>query len=187
MCSVAQLSLTLCDPMDCSPPGSSVHGIIQARILEKVSISSSRASSQHRNKTHISCIGRWILYPWATWKAPKSLKVPGKDNVAVKQWLVRWKGERNTSEVTFVNWRFQLKHYCHLNCSLKNTSSSDSQKDVQSGLTFICLLETTWREQWNQRCWHCSHPKWYGCVPKPWHHQTVLSAKANCILLSSWV
>ena len=38
-CSVAKLCLTLCDPMDCSPPGSSVHGIFQARILEWVSIS----------------------------------------------------------------------------------------------------------------------------------------------------
>ena len=44
-CLVAQLCPTLCDPMDCSPPGSSVHGILQARILEWVAISSSRESS----------------------------------------------------------------------------------------------------------------------------------------------
>ena len=44
VCSVAQLYLTLCDLMDCSPPGSSVHGIFQARILEWVAISSSRGS-----------------------------------------------------------------------------------------------------------------------------------------------
>ena len=42
--SVIQLCLTLCDPRDCSPPGSSVHGISQARILEWVVISSSRGS-----------------------------------------------------------------------------------------------------------------------------------------------
>ena len=51
---------TLCDPMDCSPPGSSVHVIFQARILEWVAISSSRESSQTRDQTHvshISCIG----------------------------------------------------------------------------------------------------------------------------------
>ena len=42
---VAQLCLTLCDPMDCSPPGSSVHGILQVRILEWVAISLSRGSS----------------------------------------------------------------------------------------------------------------------------------------------
>ena len=44
-CLVTQLCLTLCDPMDCSPPGSSVHGILQARIVEWVAISSSRGSS----------------------------------------------------------------------------------------------------------------------------------------------
>ena len=50
-----QLCPTLCNPMDCHPPGSSVHGISQARILEWVAISSSRGSSQPRDGTHISC------------------------------------------------------------------------------------------------------------------------------------
>ena len=57
--------LTLCDPMDCNPSGSSVHGILQARIPEWVATPSSRGSSQPRDRTHvscISCIGRWILY-----------------------------------------------------------------------------------------------------------------------------
>ena len=54
-CLVALLCLTLCDPMDCSPPGSSVHGICQARILEWVAISFSRESSQPRDPTHVSC------------------------------------------------------------------------------------------------------------------------------------
>ena len=60
-----QLCLTLCDPVDCNPPGSSVHGILQARILEWVAMPSSRGSSQPRDWTHvscISCIGRHILY-----------------------------------------------------------------------------------------------------------------------------
>ena len=64
--------VTLCHPMDCSPPSSSVHGISQARILEWVAISS-RGSSPPRHQTHVSCvswIGRRIIYPWATWKAP---------------------------------------------------------------------------------------------------------------------
>ena len=59
----------LCNPMDRSPPGSSVHGIFQARTLEWVAISSTRGSSQPRNRTCISCIGRQILYYWATWEA----------------------------------------------------------------------------------------------------------------------
>ena len=46
------------DPMDCSPPGSSVHGILQARILEWVAISFSRGSSPPRNRTHVFCIAR---------------------------------------------------------------------------------------------------------------------------------
>ena len=48
--------------MDCSLPVSSVHGILQARILEWVAISFSRGSSSHRDWTHFSCIGRQILY-----------------------------------------------------------------------------------------------------------------------------
>ena len=46
---------TLWDPMDCSPPGSSVNGILQARILDWVAMPSSRRSSQLRDQTHVSC------------------------------------------------------------------------------------------------------------------------------------
>ena len=56
---------TLCSPVDCSPPGSSVHGILQARILEWVAISCSRGSSRPRDGTRVSyvpCSGRWVLY-----------------------------------------------------------------------------------------------------------------------------
>ena len=53
-CLVTKSCLTLCDPMDCSLPGSSVHGISQARILEFVAISYSRGHSQLRNQTHVS-------------------------------------------------------------------------------------------------------------------------------------
>ena len=45
--------------MDCSPPGSSVHGILQARILEGAVMPSSRASSQSRDQTHVSCLLHW--------------------------------------------------------------------------------------------------------------------------------
>ena len=60
-----QSHLTLWDPMDCSLPRSSVHGILQARILELVAISCSSGSSWPRDQTHVSyvsCIGRWVLY-----------------------------------------------------------------------------------------------------------------------------
>ena len=55
--------------MDCSPPGSSVHGILQARILEWIAMPSSRGSSRLRDWACASCIGRWILYHWAIWEA----------------------------------------------------------------------------------------------------------------------
>ena len=62
MCSVTQSCLTLCDCMNWSLPDSFVHGISQAKILEMVAISSSRESSQPRDQTWASYIGRWILY-----------------------------------------------------------------------------------------------------------------------------
>ena len=62
--------LTFCNLMNYRPLGSSVPGISQARILEWVAISSSRGSSQPRDQTRVSCIGRLILYYWATWKGP---------------------------------------------------------------------------------------------------------------------
>ena len=61
--SVAKPCLTLCDPRDCSPPGCSVHGISQAKILEWVAISFSRTSSRPRDRTHVSCIPGGFLSP----------------------------------------------------------------------------------------------------------------------------
>ena len=68
-----QSCLTLCDPKDGSPPGSSVHGILQARMLEWVPISFSRGSSQPRDRTRVSCFAgrRFIL--WASWSVFKTL------------------------------------------------------------------------------------------------------------------
>ena len=60
------IHVQLCDPMDCSLPGSSVHGILLAGILEWVVLPSSRGSSQPRDGTHISCDCRQILYCWVT-------------------------------------------------------------------------------------------------------------------------
>ena len=65
---VTQSYLTLCNPMDCSPPGSSVHRILQARILEWVSISSSRGSSWPRKWTWVSHLAGIFFVAWATWE-----------------------------------------------------------------------------------------------------------------------
>ena len=64
---------TFCNPMDCSPPGSSVRGILQARILEWIAIPSSRGSSRPRNWTQVSCIpciGKWVLHPLSPLGSP---------------------------------------------------------------------------------------------------------------------
>ena len=67
---VAQTCLTLCDPVDCI-----VRGVLQARILEWVIISSSRGSSQPRDWTCISCLGRWVFF--------LSTEPPGKPHIYV--------------------------------------------------------------------------------------------------------
>ena len=71
-CSVAQSCPTLHDPMDCSLPRSSVHGISQARVLEWAAVSFSGVCSWPRDWTWVSRTGRWILYYWATKEAPLS-------------------------------------------------------------------------------------------------------------------
>ena len=71
-CLVTKSCPTLCDSIDCTPPGSSVHIILQAIILEWVAISFSRGSSWPlltQGQTWVSCIARQILYYWANWEA----------------------------------------------------------------------------------------------------------------------
>ena len=62
---VAQTCLTLCDPMDCRPPCFSFHETFQARILEWVTISFSRCSSQPRDRTRVSCTAGRLFTDWA--------------------------------------------------------------------------------------------------------------------------
>ena len=102
-CSIAQLCLTLCDLMGHSPPGSSVHGISQARILEWVAISSYRGSSWPRHPTsHLwSCFGsttweRWVDRANTFWNkvrdADSALKISftpgpwGVGQLELRQW-----------------------------------------------------------------------------------------------------
>ena len=92
-CLVAQSCLTLCDPMDCSPPGFSVRGISQARILEWVAISFSRESSPPRDcidrwiqpkyRTHVSCIDSVFL----TTETPQKTTACVADQIILKYYL----------------------------------------------------------------------------------------------------
>ena len=77
-------------PMDCSPPRSSVHGILQARILERVAFSFSRGSSRHRDQTRVSHIGGRRFNLWATREAPTTYKVVSKWSIVRKAvlWVV---------------------------------------------------------------------------------------------------
>ena len=95
-----------CNPMGCSPPGSSVHGILQARRLEWVAISFSRASSWPRDRTQVSCLaddslplshqvspkfaGYWCRIPRVLAKAYLSLTIRGKTVKAFTRSFIHW-------------------------------------------------------------------------------------------------
>jgi len=94
-CMHAQLHLTLCDHEYYSCPGSSVHGILQARKLDWISIPFSRGSSQLWDRTRlscISCIGRQILYQGTTWEV---LKPSSLENFVTAGWTeMIWRDSR---------------------------------------------------------------------------------------------
>ena len=103
---VAQSCSTLCDPVDCSLPGSSVHGIVQARILERVAISSSRGSSQARDQTPVSCIASGLLTIWATGENPNAQKL------TAKHFVLCWenKGSQKTTRFSVVMKKTMATH-----------------------------------------------------------------------------
>ena len=80
---VAKLCLTLCDPMDCSPTGSSVCGISQARMLEWVAMPSFRGSSQLRDQTQVSCIAGRFFTVWAIREASISGRALYKNKILI--------------------------------------------------------------------------------------------------------
>ena len=74
--SVSRSVVSLCNPMDCSPPGSSVHGILQARILEWIAVSFSGISSWPRDQTQVSC--KQILYSFSHQGSPNEERSASK-------------------------------------------------------------------------------------------------------------
>ena len=105
-CLVIQLSSTLCNPMDYSPPGTSVHGILQARILEWVAMSFSRGSPQPRDQTQVSWIAEDSLPP----------ELPGKTYGQ----HVKWKLLSHVQHVpwTIESMEFSRSEYCSGSLSL---------------------------------------------------------------------
>ena len=150
-------------PIDCSLPGSSVHEISQARILERVPISSSRRSFYPRDWTQVFCINRWVLYCWAN-----------RDQSLPKYWMILHPGIHFSSE-----------------SSEANIELSDSQAPSLGKLSFlavmcspvICIFNNApgdseiwaiFRRIWKWKCW-LSSCVWH--FAKPWivAHQAPLS------------
>ena len=103
----AQSCLTPCDPMDCSPPGSSVRGILKVRILKRVAILFSRASSWPRDWTPVSCItGRYFTI----WDSREALLKDLPNHFS--QWLQRY---IPTAMHTGSNYFLSCQHFLHSN------------------------------------------------------------------------
>ena len=90
MCLVAQSCLTLCDPMDCSPPGSSIHGILQARILEWVAMPCSRRSYQPRDQTTVFCTAGRFFISWATRETRMHQLKPTSQPMGINPTTTKW-------------------------------------------------------------------------------------------------
>ena len=131
-----------CDPRDCSLPGSSVHGILRARILEWVTMPSSRGSCWPRFWTHISyvsCIGRWVLYHLCHLGSPcKTINSHNKK--VLKQSELKNKTHHRFQSLEFTEAAFRkglfLYHFLLIKFSLfKNVSISMFYKCIKDIIT----------------------------------------------------
>ena len=122
-CLATKSCLTLCDPMDCNSPGSSVHGILQVRILEWVVIPFSRGSSRPRDQTHV-CLRllhcRWLLYLLS------SLGIPFIKHTPPYSSTLAWK---------IHGWRSLV------GCSLWGCKESDTTEWLHFHLLLSCIGE----------------------------------------------
>ena len=101
---VAQLCPTLCDPVVCSPLSSSVHGILQARILEWVAISFYRASFWPREWTQITCTSGKFFTVWAIREAPRTLESIAIPFFRGSSWPSDWTWVSCTADECFTIW-----------------------------------------------------------------------------------
>ena len=129
---VTKSCLTLGNPMDYSPPGSSVHGILQERILEWVAIPFSRGSFQPRDQTQVSCTAGGFLTFWATRKASGPLYPRAFFHVCL--WLNQlWPGQTSGC-------------LCHpADCSHTGLMSSEAQ-------AWNSMMILPWTFSFNPRC-----------------------------------
>ena len=110
LCLVAQSYPTLWDPKDCSVPDSSIHGILQARILEWVTIPFSRGSSQSRDWTQLSLIAGRFFTVWATREAPKMVQTLTE---CLQHFLSSYYMNQQSHTWPFITeiWKFTLTQY----------------------------------------------------------------------------
>ena len=165
-------TMTLCSPVGCSPPVSTVHGIFQARILEWVAISYLRGSSWSRHWTWVSCIGRWVLYHWATWEAhlyhgnqqtPQNVLLnsyqhtAGYTAPAPQILLVNWESELALTGLgvgrTTSIWARAPKLVCLLSGSFSSAVPRFSYSQIpQTGIANHCFLPHRWHRRFYD-CW----------------------------------
>ena len=131
---VAQSCLTLCNPTDCSPPGSSVHGISQARILEWVAMPSSKGSSWPRDQTRVPCIVGRFLIVWATRETPQKVWRFLKSS----QWRRSFKGKQKSQNPKELIQRFDYANIKKKKICMANTSMGKVTKTNDRPRTNIC-------------------------------------------------
>ena len=117
---VTQSYPNLCNPMDCSSPGSSIHGILQARILEWFAISFSRGSSRPRYQTWVSCIPGRFFTIWTTREAPLLVLK------SILYFLIRHNTGKYQSNQKMVRRKLNVTNYVLI--SVKDSSGRQSQQ-----------------------------------------------------------
>ena len=137
---VAQSCLTLCDPLVCSLPGSPLHGIFQARILEWVAISFSRGSSRPRDQAQVShIVDRWFTI-WATsWTIKKA-----------EHWII---------------YSFKLWFWRRFLRILEKTARKTSQSILRKSILNIQWKDWCWRWSSNTLATWCEEPTYW---KRPW-------------------
>ena len=140
-------------PLDYSPPGSSVHGISQPRILEWIAISFSMGSSWPRDGTCISCIGRQIQYYWATrgaWYCSYWHKISNKDTLTM--WLLNW-------WMTELSWGFSLYFQNHTLIPCAPDTRPESRATPMYSEVPVAVIYVP-SISWNRRHCFLSCPLW---------------------------
>ena len=146
--------------MDCSPPGSSLHGILQARVLEWVAISFSRESSWCRDQTRVSCIPGRRFYLWATREAHISDTCRSKETNKINHHHGSTTQLNSYQHMTNIVYPYSplLPQYLKTNPRhyiISSVNTSEGYNQFKNQLTFgktwqknsICLLESSCRCQ----------------------------------------